>query len=248
MGSPADSDDNKSASEELDEELAGYLFGSLSGDASIGLGGILAELDDLLAERGDGTTNLVGQDIWCEQQHNPETIADAGTEVQWLAQRIRTESRPEYREQASIAEVVEFIHRRIVPDLRSRRFQGTTDEDLVGNFNACLRGEVPLATSESDPPASSQANSVISSEWKIKNRPTGLKYSKQDSVKKTNSKKDPVKKTTRKRKASKSDEVSRAADSAFAWPFTKYVWSTRWTDDCSLTGLCHQTCEAQEER
>ena len=172
-------------------------------------------LADTLPNEEDTIPSVVGHEIHVPRQNNHEPsddrFVDEIPEIQRLAEHIMATSRPEFRGRASTEDVIEAIFSRLVPNLRSRGFLGTTDEDVVRNFNACSRREVPLVTCDKVPPASTQTSYIRSSPWKMKNRPN---YNSTIPLPKY--KKDPKKKANRKRKMSRSSDVSIAADCVFA--------------------------------
>lgn len=109
-----------------------------------------------------------------------------GPEVQWLANHIIT-SRPESQQtvgQVRIEEIIQRILTHFIPYLRQQGFTGATAEELIGSYNATLRGGPrPLipstrGSSSRDPAPTGKSSSATKKKWKIKNRPTyaqGLK-------------------------------------------------------------------------
>lgn len=156
-------------------------------------------LDDLL-RGGDEDASIHGQDLplqpsiqqdprdlefFAEQHMHQEHVASepavAGPEMHWLANHIMN------RQSAvpgpvQIEEIIERIISILLPRIRERGFSGTTTEELIGNFNARLRGEIPLAPSASESSSSGPA-SFVGSDWKMKDRPVGLKYNKRSGKK-----------------------------------------------------------------
>jgi len=151
----------------------------------------------------------VDPEFFSEQHTHQDPTAlesgDAGPEVHWLANHIINRSSAA-RGQVQIEEIIERIMTNLIPRIRQQGHTGTTAEELIGAFNARLRGEIPLAPCASEPSKSGPAR-FEGSDWKRKNRPTGLTYNK------------------RSKKKPKSLDVSRALHSSLL-RLDKYSYST----------------------
>lgn len=214
QGSSAVSDDSEWVQDQSQAQaLVGDFGRFLFNDDDHVLEDILhdGEDEDLLA--------VVGHEIHCQNHQEPsddrleeESPPIFGPEVRQLAQHILATARPELRGRASTEDVGEAILHRFVPHLRSRGFEGTHAEEVVGNLNACYRHEVPLVTCEKETPASMLEPST----WKRKNRPTYktnlAKYKKR-----------PKKKTNQKTKMNTSSDVSIATACVFVVAFYSHT-------------------------
>jgi len=143
------------------------------------------------------------------ERHEQEAT---GPEVRWLANLYRNiQLQQGHASVRSIEDIIQLILTRFVPQLREHGFTGACTDDLIGNFNASLRRQPPLVPLASKPVSTKESSTNSSppsktDKWKMKNRPSGLKY-KERKRKGKNKKKKKQKKATRKPKA-KAQDVS----------------------------------------